>query len=47
MLKNGDLALVRSKVKIVFCGGGTGGHYYPLMAIKQELDKKLTNKSMY
>ena len=46
MLKNGDLALVR-KVNIVFCGGGTGGHYYPLMAIKQELDKKLKNKSMY
>ncbi len=46
MLKNGGLALVR-KVNIVFCGGGTGGHYYPLMAIKQELDKKLKNKNMY
>ena len=44
MLKNGDLALVR-KVNIVFCGGGTGGHYYPLMAIKQELDKKLKNNT--
>ena len=35
------------KVNIVFCGGGTGGHYYPLMAIKQELDKKLKNKNIY
>ena len=35
------------KVNIVFCGGGTGGHYYPLMAIKQELDKKLKDKKMY
>ena len=32
---------------ILFCGGGTGGHYYPLMAIKQELDKSLNNKKMY
>ena len=46
MLKNGGLALVR-KVNIVFCGGGTGGHYYPLMAIKQELDKRLKDKNMY
>ena len=26
------------KMNILLCGGGTGGHYYPLMAIKQELD---------
>ncbi len=32
---------------ILFCGGGTGGHYYPLMAIKQELDKSLSDKKMY
>ena len=32
---------------ILFCGGGTGGHYYPLMAIKQALDKSLNNKKMY
>ena len=32
---------------ILFCGGGTGGHYYPLMAIKQKLDKSLNDKKMY
>jgi len=32
---------------ILFCGGGTGGHYYPLIAIKQELDRSLNNKKMY
>tara|TARA_B100000579_G_scaffold235942_1_gene193497 strand:+ start:2461 stop:3543 length:1083 start_codon:yes stop_codon:yes gene_type:complete len=26
------------RLKILLCGGGTGGHYYPLMAIKQKLD---------
>ena len=25
------------KMNILLCGGGTGGHYYPLMAIKQDL----------
>ena len=32
---------------IIFCGGGTGGHYYPLMAIKNELEKKIENKNLY
>ena len=32
---------------ILFCGGGTGGHYYPLIAIKQELDKSINDKKMY
>ena len=26
------------KRKILLCGGGTGGHYYPLMAIKEKLE---------
>tara|TARA_B100000287_G_scaffold172459_1_gene162590 strand:+ start:2395 stop:3483 length:1089 start_codon:yes stop_codon:yes gene_type:complete len=38
---------VSTNKNILFCGGGTGGHYYPLMAIKQELDKSLNNKKMY
>ena len=28
------------KKNILLCGGGTGGHYYPLMAIKKELESK-------
>ena len=28
------------KMNILLCGGGTGGHYYPLMAIKQDLHLK-------
>ncbi len=28
------------KMNILLCGGGTGGHYYPLMAIKQDLHSK-------
>jgi UDP-N-acetylglucosamine--N-acetylmuramyl-(pentapeptide) pyrophosphoryl-undecaprenol N-acetylglucosamine transferase len=35
------------KYRIIFCGGGTGGHYYPLMAIKNELEKKVENKNLY
>ena len=28
------------KMNILLCGGGTGGHYYPLMAIKEDLHSK-------
>ena len=28
------------KMNILLCGGGTGGHYYPLMAIKKDLHSK-------
>ena len=28
------------KMNILLCGGGTGGHYYPLMAMKNELNLK-------
>ena len=28
------------KINILLCGGGTGGHYYPLMAIKKDLHLK-------
>lgn len=28
------------KINILLCGGGTGGHYYPLMAIKKDLHSK-------
>jgi UDP-N-acetylglucosamine--N-acetylmuramyl-(pentapeptide) pyrophosphoryl-undecaprenol N-acetylglucosamine transferase len=35
------------KRNIIFCGGGTGGHYYPLMAIKNELEKKMENNNLY
>ena len=36
-----------AKHNILFCGGGTGGHYYPLMAIKNELDKTIDNKKLF
>ena len=32
---------------IIFCGGGTGGHYYPLMAIKNELGKKIRSENFH
>ena len=32
---------------IIFCGGGTGGHYYPLMAIKNELRKHIESDNFY
>ena len=35
------------KYRIIFCGGGTGGHYYPLMAIKNELSKRIENQNLY
>ena len=34
------------KINILLCGGGTGGHYYPLMAIKKELYSKSDFKSV-
>ena len=33
------------KQNILLCGGGTGGHYYPLMAIKKDLELKSDFKS--
>ena len=32
---------------ILLCGGGTGGHYYPLMAIKKDLESKSDFKFSY
>lgn len=39
-------------IKILFTGGGTGGHFYPLIAVAQELNKmvdqqKIANVRMY
>ena len=35
------------KQNILLCGGGTGGHYYPLMAIKKDLELKSDFKFLY
>ena len=32
------------KMNILLCGGGTGGHYYPLMAIKNELNLSISKE---
>ncbi|HJO21310.1 MAG TPA: glycosyltransferase, partial [Candidatus Marinimicrobia bacterium] len=32
---------------IIFCGGGTGGHYYPLMAIKNGLGKEIRSENFH
>ena len=32
---------------ILLCGGGTGGHYYPLMAIKKDLELKSNYQFCY
>ncbi|MDB4984025.1 MAG: UDP-N-acetylglucosamine--N-acetylmuramyl-(pentapeptide) pyrophosphoryl-UDP N-acetylglucosamine [Patescibacteria group bacterium] len=41
-----------SMIKILFTGGGTGGHFYPLIAVAQEINKivdeeKIANVRMY
>jgi len=33
-------------MKIVFTGGGTGGHFYPLIAVAQEINKIIDNEKI-
>jgi UDP-N-acetylglucosamine--N-acetylmuramyl-(pentapeptide) pyrophosphoryl-undecaprenol N-acetylglucosamine transferase len=33
--------------KILFTGGGTGGHIFPLIAIAQEMKKKATDTNFF
>jgi UDP-N-acetylglucosamine--N-acetylmuramyl-(pentapeptide) pyrophosphoryl-undecaprenol N-acetylglucosamine transferase len=35
------------KLKIAFCGGGTGGHYYPAVALLQEIGKRTDFDLLY
>jgi len=34
-------------MKIGFVGGGTGGHFYPLMAVGNELNNSSTKPQLY
>ena len=36
-----------SNMKIGFVGGGTGGHFYPLIAVAEELSRDARNPQMY
>lgn len=38
---------MKSKVKIVLVGGGTGGHFYPLMSIADALNEEATRPMLY
>ena len=33
-------------MKIILTGGGTGGHFYPLIAVAQALNKKAAEKKI-
>jgi UDP-N-acetylglucosamine--N-acetylmuramyl-(pentapeptide) pyrophosphoryl-undecaprenol N-acetylglucosamine transferase len=46
MSKDGGSELMHNS-NILLCGGGTGGHYYPLMAIKKDLELKSDYKFCY
>lgn len=35
------------KLRIAFCGGGTGGHYYPAVAILEELASRVDYELLY
>ena len=35
---------INKKIKIILCGGGTGGHIFPMLSIADEI-KKQNNKS--
>jgi len=34
-------------LRVALCGGGTGGHYYPVLAVAQRLSKKYDTKFLY
>jgi len=38
---------MRKNLKVAFCGGGTGGHYYPAIAVYQELSKRFDIEALY
>ena len=33
-------------MKIVFTGGGTGGHFYPIIAVAQKVNQIIDNESI-
>src|SRR4051812_10291508 len=33
-------------MKILFCGGGTGGHFYPLIAVAQALNDRVSDRKI-
>ncbi|MEO2083922.1 MAG: glycosyltransferase, partial [Marinoscillum sp.] len=35
---------INKKIKVILCGGGTGGHIFPMLSIADEI-KKQNNKS--
>ncbi|OAA31415.1 hypothetical protein AT15_07930 [Kosmotoga arenicorallina S304] len=36
-----------AKLKVALCGGGTGGHYYPILAVAQRLSEKFDTEFLY
>ena len=34
---------INKKIKVILCGGGTGGHIFPMLSIADEIKNKIIN----